>query len=985
MASAMSLRTLSALIGLLALVAAGPARAQAPPPDLPRYDLSIRLDTPNKSVHVLERVTFTNRTSKPTNELVFTVNPLYELQPGELAVLAKTVELLRQTPSVALLREPAGKLERVTIHGIETTWAPRSDIKTAITIPLPEALMPGKSITIEMTYTMKLPNKQGRWGHWDDVCYLANWLPQLAVHDEAGWKPRPFVPWHQPFYHEAGVFTATVTMPADEMLASGAQINAIHRRDDGLKDVTLGPTIMRDFALVWSRRFQELTDTASGVVVRVVALPEHSHYAQQCLKIACHAITTYSQWFGPYPYPTFTVAESFFPWNGNECAGMVLLDHRIFQMPHLGEGYVDYLLSHEICHQWWYNLVGTDGYGEPFMDEGPATYFSHRLIDRKSGKNNGFLVYPGGLTWMPNIRRESYRWSGWYSAVRRGESSPAVQAIDEYRHIYDLFAGAYDRGSRVFMMIEDRLGEAAFLDFTRQLVRKYSFRLLHSADLQRELEEYTGRSWNEFFQNWVYGSGVTDWKVVSVHSGQSSDGTVPAVEVTMKQTREIDEPTVLGVKLKGTDGYTIRIPITPGEPARKISDPPAEIEPVDQHTVKVRIRLPSEAEQISIDPDGILPDADPVNNHWHAPVRYRWTPLYTQIDDASLANDFDRWTVQAGPWLYLAPSREPWYARSLLAGFRLGVVRPENFAGGVFAAYRSDVRDVVIGADGEWNHLPWDKSAVGFHVEKRVLGPFGEDGPNDVTRAVAYGRYIFAYTSSTYLNPMHYAEVFGAYADNVLPFARFQPPDTFRPDHAKLAGVHYAINLLTPYWDPDGGFRLDLTGAGGTAQIGESRGTARVEGQFTYVQRLPEWTGPGHQTKLAARVAGASGWPTDGLYYALGGSTLFRGFDLSERQGNAFWLANLEWRIPVIKNVEWDACDHLVGLRGLGLVAFYDVGQAFANDRSTGPIAHAIGAGIRWDVAVFSFIERATFRLDVAKTLNEASPVQLWIGVMHAF
>ena len=36
------------------------------------------------------------------------------------------------------------------------------------------------------------------------------------------------------------------------------------------------------------------------------------------------------------------------------------------------------------------------------------------------------------------------------------------------------------------------------------------------ADLKRELEEYTGRDWGEFFDRWVYGKGVTDWEVKSV-------------------------------------------------------------------------------------------------------------------------------------------------------------------------------------------------------------------------------------------------------------------------------------------------------------------------------------------------------------------------------------------------------------------------------------------------------------------------------------
>ena len=53
------------------------------------------------------------------------------------------------------------------------------------------------------------------------------------------------------------------------------------------------------------------------------------------------------------------------------------------------------------------HLIGTNGYGETFMDEGAATYFTHRLLDRKHGKNNAMLKWPSGAGWMPNIHREN--------------------------------------------------------------------------------------------------------------------------------------------------------------------------------------------------------------------------------------------------------------------------------------------------------------------------------------------------------------------------------------------------------------------------------------------------------------------------------------------------------------------------------------------------------------------------------------------------
>src|SRR5262249_28459036 len=159
------------------------------------------------------------------------------------------------------------------------------------------------------------------------------------------------------------------------------------------------------------------------------------HYAREMLRIACEALTAYSRWFGPYPYADFSLAEAFFGWNGNECGALVMIDERVFNMPHLAGGYVDYLVSHEICHQWWYNAVGPNGYCETWMDEALATHFSHRLLNEKVGKNNPLMRYPRGLEWLPNVRREDYRSYSLLGTLGRGENGPVVRDIPQFDHL----------------------------------------------------------------------------------------------------------------------------------------------------------------------------------------------------------------------------------------------------------------------------------------------------------------------------------------------------------------------------------------------------------------------------------------------------------------------------------------------------------------------------------------------------------------------
>jgi hypothetical protein len=82
----------------------------------------------------------------------------------------------------------------------------------------------------------------------------------------------------------------------------------------------------------------------------------------------------------------------------------------------------------------------------------------------------------------------------------------------------------------------------------------------------------------------------------------------------------------------------------------------------------------------------------------------------------------------------------------------------------------------------------------------------------------------------------------------------------------------------------------------------------------------------------------------------------------------------------------WDLCDHAAGLRNVYAALFYDVGDVYVRGHEVGSIAHAVGAGLRFDVAWFSFVERAIIRFDVAQTINAPdTPTQFWIGIQNPF
>ena len=1038
----MTFRRKGILVGLLALavsavVGSVQAGSGAIPRWLPRYDLEIHLDLVNHTVHTRQQVTWTNRHQRLAADLVFNAHSHYKVPGDKVGFFAKTLEILRMTPGEALDTGGAPlQVDRVTVGAsfaqpgkeCELPFHFAGDTDTDLVVNLPQPVGPGESVTVVVWSTLRLPQKMGRWGQWEGVTYLSNWLPVVAVYDEDGFHPTPFIPWHQPFFNEAGVYHARVTLPCGQKIATTGTVTAVRNLPGDMQEVSLAAIGVRDFAFLCSLRYEEFSGTAAAcgpggapVRVHVMAFPEHAFYAREMVRIVCEVIPLYGRWFGAYPYPDFTIAEAFFGWNGNECSTLVMIDERIFAMPHLGSAYVEYLVAHETCHQWWYNLVGTNGYSETWMDEALATHFSHRFITGKCGsQNNPLLRFPRGLEWLPNIKRLDYRNYGLLGTLGRGENGPVVQDIPNFSHVVNLFSLCYDKGSRIVGMIEERLGATAFLDFMRVVHCRYRYRILRVADFQRELEQYTGQSWEPFFKDWIHGPGLCDWCVEKVslhrpsvvHGGGCSEDKGPyKATILLHQKGECTEQTVLGIALHKGDGegYELRIPILPGVPRLELDDLHAVVESLPDNRVRVEVLLPCKPRQIAVDPDQILVDKNPANNFWKRPIRFHATPLYTFLDETDLTNAYDRWNVLFGPWVYRPAYNDPWYTRSTLLGVRAGLYRTQHFSGGVYTAYRTDFRDVVAGADGLWDHWPWPRTQLGFNVEQR-LASF-QDGNQSAFRGSMFARYVKQYGSSLYLPPMEYYEGFAVYQDNFLPRNLHPVAGARRYDNMETAGVHYHLNYLTPYWDPVGGFQVDLTYAGGEVGLDNGpipqasrgyRAAHQFVGQLSAVKGLPDltglvaehagvrsWAGPAlcwlADTRLALHLYGAGGLPNYVEYFPLGGSGLFRGFSQQERQGSLVWVGSLEWRVPLVRGVHWDVCDHFAGGRNLYGAFFYDVGDAYTRGHSEGPVAHALGAGLRLDVALFGFVERSILRLDVAKTVNESTPLQVWFGVQHPF
>lgn len=1023
------MRTWLAIIALVAVGLSVHAAELRPPENLPRYDFAITVDPPAHRVLVAQQATWTNTGKKPVEQLVLNVHSHFTppKTAKEVDQLGRLLELFRLAPEEGIFFREAFQLEKVEgLTKVGAEWQRdelkhewNKDLATALIVKLPEPLAPGESATIALTYTMELPQRQGRWGQWKGVTFLSNWHPVFAVHDDtAGWQPTPFVPYHQPWYNEAGVYTARIRLPTAEQIACTGSVTRVEPGET-TKDVIVGPVVSRDFALLTSARYQEFCGVVSNgtgppVKVKCLAFPEHEFYARVLIKYASLTIENFAKWFGPLPYPEFTIAESYFGWNGNECGGLVMIDERVFDMPHLAEKYVQYLICHETGHQWFYNVVGTNGYKETFMDEAIVTHLTHRMLDGVEGPNNDLLNIPPELFFLPQIKRANYRYSSFYTVLKNDALMPAVQPLEKYENPLAIFAAVYDRGAQVVGMIEHRLGTAAFQDFMRRVYAKYYFRIIRVADFRRELEEYTGHKWDAVFEDWLPTAAMSDWSV----DGVTTTGPGPAgplgggyrATVMLSQRAEINARTQLGFSFDGGATYPVRVPVrVPRRPVKKDKDDangaadkkpdprpgqegaepaagvkPARCEWADATHLRVEVDLPGPPDQVMVDPDLVIPDADPVNNRWRVPVTYRPRPLYTFLDETNFTNDYDKWNVIYGPFFYGAAYPEGWFTRATVLGVRAGLFRTEEFRGGVYAGYRPTFGDTALGFDAVWPHVPDPLWEVGAHGELSV-GQFMQDDNYNPDRAVVWLRHILEPTSSLYLYPREYVETYVAYQHNWLPTPRRSIPGAVEIDPLTTLGYHYRHDTRVPYWAPEYGYYLDGNLALGLPLFGENRWSGLAWGQAAYTWSIPTNRDWWNDITFAARVGAAVGLPKNGRLFTLGGDRWFRGFDVFERQGSCMWVASLEARIPVKRDIDFEVMDRLLRLRTFTLAPFYDVGDIYIDGRSLGPVAHAVGVGFCFQVDFFSFLERATLRIDVAQTIGRDTSPQFWLHVQQPF
>ncbi|MGZ8510409.1 MAG: M1 family metallopeptidase, partial [Chitinophagaceae bacterium] len=280
---------------------------------------------------------------------------------------------------------------------------------------LPTPLVPSQAIHITTPFHVKLPSYFSRSGYDQQQYMICQWYPKPAVYDRKGWHAFPYLDQGE-FYSEFGTFKVSITVPSEYVIgATGAlqtpaelaQYKTIGAENfknkkpvraykaaqpNSNKTLEFVAENVHDFAWFADKDFIIQYDTLrlpSGNIVDVFAYyqPNGNKEWNNSVDFIEDAVKHYSEWVGEYPYPTVAAVEG--PKNLSS-GGMEYPMITLITSPDAKKEGLDAVITHEVGHNWFYGILGSNEREHPWMDEGLNTYFQFKYEAEKYRSNSVF-------------------------------------------------------------------------------------------------------------------------------------------------------------------------------------------------------------------------------------------------------------------------------------------------------------------------------------------------------------------------------------------------------------------------------------------------------------------------------------------------------------------------------------------------------------------------------------------------------------------
>lgn len=229
----------------------------------------------------------------------------------------------------------------------------------------------------------------------------------------------------------------------------------------------------------------------------------------------------------PYPWAKYAqvLVWNFGAGGMENTSATTLYDTAILDKTAILDGDLDGLISHELAHQWFGDLLTCKSWEHTWLNEGFATYFSNLWFEERDGKD----AYLAGV------------WGNFQGIIASDHADAPYQApmcSKEYTNGWESFgraANPYGKGSSILHMLRRKVGDDNFKKALALYVARFKHGSPETDDLRYAFEDVSGLSLQRFFNQWCFHPGVPH-----VDVDLNYDTSAGELEIALKQTQNID-------------------------------------------------------------------------------------------------------------------------------------------------------------------------------------------------------------------------------------------------------------------------------------------------------------------------------------------------------------------------------------------------------------------------------------------------------------
>ena len=550
--------------------------------------IEVKLDDKNNFLHGNEKIVYKNNSLNSLDSIVIHLWPnAYKNIDTELAKqkLEDGQTYIKYAPS-----NKRGYIDSLdfNVDNQKIKWQIQEQNIDIATIYLNQSLKSGDSIIISTPFRVKIPSGRfSRLGHIGQSYQITQWFPKPAVYDNNGWHPLPYLNQGE-FYSEFGKYDVSITLPENYVImATGdlqteSEVSFLNNKakqtkvqfekggipivdsleiadmtfpksSEKFKTVRFTQSKVHDFAWFADKRYHVLKgevllgESNRKVTTWALFTNKEAHLWEKSIEYLNDATLYFSKWVGEYPYSHVTAVDGTISAGG----GMEYPNITV-----IGTSDNDYSLEtvivHEVGHNWFYGILGSNERDNAWMDEGLNTYIEIRYMEEKYGDKNIINSFIDGSKKIKldlehkNIHQLSYQFN-----ASRNCDQPMQTSSSNFTTI-NYPGSVYSKTGIGFHYLKDYLGEKTFDECMNKYFEIWKFKHPEPKDIQEIFTQNCKVNLNWFFNDYINSTKKIDYRIKRIKKINENQ-----YLVKLHNETGFEAPTVLNALEKNENKLTI--------------------------------------------------------------------------------------------------------------------------------------------------------------------------------------------------------------------------------------------------------------------------------------------------------------------------------------------------------------------------------------------------------------------------------------------